>query len=477
MKSTSVDFVANARRALADPQLQVALDRAGTGFVARRRAAVEALPEFEALRAAATEIKDHTLAHLDHYLEHFENQVQQAGGNVHWAQDARQACDIVVDLCREQGARRIAKGKSMVGEEIGLNPALEAAGLEVAETDLGEYIIQLAQEPPSHIIAPAVHKNREQIADLFRAHHARHGLHGALDTVPAIVNEARQVLRSQFLAADVGITGANFLVAETGSTIVVTNEGNGDLSATLPRRHIVVAGIDKVVPTLEDADVLLRLLARSATGQAFTAYTSLFTGPKRDDDTDGPSRFDVVLVDNGRSNLLDGPFRDMLRCIRCGACLNHCPVYQAVGGHAYGWVYPGPMGAVLTPLLPGGGPADHLPNASSLCGRCEQVCPMSIPLPQLLREHRHQQHLQRRTGRRNRWALAAWAFLAARPRLYRPVMGMGVKLLRKLSGSRGRLQHAPLADAWTRTRDLPAPSGTTFMAQWRRTRARRGVPQ
>lgn len=470
MKSTAHRFVDNARAALLDPQLQAALDRAGPGFVDKRKAALAALPEFEALRRAAQEIKDHTLANLDHYLRHFEQQVRAVGGHVHWARDAKEACQITVRLCRESDARRVAKGKSMVGEEIGLNPALEAAGLDVIETDLGEYIIQLAHEPPSHIIAPAVHKNRAQIAALFRQHH---GLDASLDTIPAIVNEARQVLRDQFLQADVGITGANFLIAETGSAVIVTNEGNGDLCATLPRNHIVIAGIEKVVPTLEDTDVLLRLLARSATGQDFTAYTTLFTGPKRSEDPDGPAQFHVVLVDNGRSEMLGGPFRDMLRCIRCGACLNHCPVYQAVGGHAYGWVYPGPMGAVLTPLMLGGGEADDLPNASTLCGRCEAVCPMSIPLPRLLREHRRQQHDHGRGHRRSRWAIAAWAWLAARPRLYQMAMGLGVRLLGALGARRGVLRSLPLARPWTASRDLPAPSGSTFMRQWHNHRRNR----
>lgn len=473
MKSTAHRFVDNARAALLDPQLQAALDRAGPGFVDKRKAALAALPEFEALRQAAREIKDHTLANLDHYLLRFEQQVRSVGGHIHWARDAAEACEITVRLCRESDARYVAKGKSMVGEEIGLNPALEAAGLDVIETDLGEYIIQLAQEPPSHIIAPAVHKNRAQIAALFRQHH---GLDAPLDTIPAIVNEARQVLRDQFLRADVGITGANFLIAETGSTLIVTNEGNGDLCATLPRTHIVIAGIEKVVPTLEDADVLLRLLARSATGQDFTAYTTLFTGPKRSEDPDGPAQFHVVLVDNGRSEMLGGPFRDMLRCIRCGACLNHCPVYQAVGGHAYGWVYPGPMGAVLTPLMLGGGEADDLPNASTLCGRCEAVCPMSIPLPRLLREHRRQQHDHGRGHRRSRWAIAAWAWLAARPRLYQIAMGLGVRLLGALGTRRGVLRSLPLARPWTASRDLTAPSGSTFMRQWRNHQRNRRNP-
>ncbi len=470
MKPTSHAFADNAHRALDDATLQQALAKAGVGFVAKRRAAVAELPEFDALRQAGRAIKDHTLAHLDHYLLRFEETLQAAGGQLHWAETPDAACAAVLEICRDAGASIVAKGKSMVGEEIALNDALEGAGFEVVETDLGEYIIQIAHEPPSHIIAPAVHKTRAQIAALFEAHHRQPGLARPLESVPQIVDEAREVLREKFLSADVGITGANFLIAETGSTVIVTNEGNGDLSATLPRVHIVLASIEKVVPNLEDASVLLRLLARSATGQEITSYTSFFTGPRRSEDPDGPEEFHVVLLDNGRSRLLGGAFHDMLRCIRCGACLNHCPVYGAVGGHAYGWVYPGPMGAVLTPLMVGLEEGAPLPNASTLCGRCEEVCPMAIPLPKLLREHRRQEFDRGLVAGRSRWALAAWAFLARRPALYRLASRAGARLLHKLSRGRGRFAKLPLAQAWTAARDLPAPQGDTFMAQWRRSK-------
>jgi len=396
VKATSRAFRENAARALADQRLQQALGRARGGFVDKRAAAVAALPEFDALRERAQAIKDHTLAHLDWYLERFEERVTASGGQVHWARDTTELQETVLEICRTAGARRVTKGKSMVGEEAALNEALEGAGLEVTETDLGEYIIQLAKEPPSHIIAPAVHKTREQVDELF------HRFHRDLDPRPLtevaeLVNEARRVLRDRFLAADVGITGANFLVAETGSALVVTNEGNGDLTATLPRVHIVTASIEKVVPNLDDAATLLRLLARSATGQEFTSYTTLFTGPRRPEDPDGPEAFHVVLLDNGRSGMLGGPFREMLRCIRCGACMNHCPVYGAVGGHAYGWVYPGPMGSVLSPMLAGLEQTYHLPEASTLCGRCAEVCPVRIPLPSLLRRLRERKVAEKLT--------------------------------------------------------------------------------
>src|ERR1700757_3284909 len=380
MLATSRNFAVAARAGLANDELQRPLAMARTGFPLPRRLAVERLPEFEALRETGRSIKDHTLEHLDFYLELYESKVVASGGKVHWARTSEEACAAVLQICRSVGAKTVTKGKSMVAEEIGLNDFLEANGITPIETDLGEYIIQLRHEPPSHIIAPAIHLMREQVADTFRAAHD--GLDPArpLDEPRELCDEARMVLRPRFLAADVGITGANFLVAETGSSIIVTNEGNGDLTQTLPRIHIAIASLEKMVPTLEDATTLLRLLARSATGQEFSSYTTVSTGPRRPGDLDGPEQYHVVLLDNGRTDLLGGEFQDMLRCLRCAACMNHCPVYSAVGGHAYGWVYPGPMGAVLTPGLIGVEEAGHLPNASTFCGRCESVCPVRIPL-------------------------------------------------------------------------------------------------
>ncbi|HWG04894.1 MAG TPA: lactate utilization protein B, partial [Beijerinckiaceae bacterium] len=346
-------FKDSARRALADAQLQKALGNLRTGFTQKRHAAVARLPEFEALRDSARAIKDHTLAHLDLYLEAYEKRVTESGGHVHFAATADAACAKIVEICAAQGAKIIAKGKSMVAEEIGLNAALGNAGFSVIETDLGEYIIQLRNETPSHIIAPAIHLNRQQIAADFRNAHADRPKDRDLSDARMLLTEARSALRGHFLAADVGITGANFLVAETGSSIIVTNEGNGDLAQTLPKTHIVIASLEKIVPTLEDASQLLRVLARSATGQDMSVYTTLSTGPKRATDLDGPRNYHVVIVDNGRSAMLGTPDREMLRCIRCGACMNHCPVYDAIGGHAYGAVYPGPMGAVLTPMFVG----------------------------------------------------------------------------------------------------------------------------
>jgi L-lactate dehydrogenase complex protein LldF len=341
------------------------------------------------------------------------------------------------------------------------------AGIAPVETDLGEYIIQLRGEHPSHIIAPAVHLNKDQIEADFRAVHGHLPPDRQLSEGSQLVGEARQVLREKFLAADAGITGANFLVAETGTSIIVTNEGNGDLTQALPGAHIVIATIDKLVPTLEDASTILRLLARSATGQEFSAYTTFSTGPRRPGDPDGPREYHVVILDNGRTAMLGTVFQDMLRCIRCGACLNHCPVYQAVGGHAYGWVYPGPMGAVLTPALVGIENAAHLPNASTFCGRCEEVCPMKIPLPGMMRHWREREFERHLSPAAVRWGLRSWAFLATRPALYRIVTRLAARGLRLWAAGAGRSRHVPLAGGWTKYRDFPAPEGRSFMAEWK----------
>ena len=349
----------------------------------------------------------------------------------------------MLQICRSVGAKLVAKGKSMVAEEVGLNDFLEANGITPVETDLGEYIIQLRHEPPSHIIAPAIHLVKEQVAETFRAEHRSLDPDRLLAEPRQMCDEARSVLRPRFLAADVGITGANFLIAETGSSIIVTNEGNGDLTQTLPRIHIVMTSIEKLVPTFEDAATLLRLLARSATGQEFSSYTTISTGPRRPDDLDGPEQYHVVLLDNGRSAMIGTEFQDMLRCIRCSACMNHCPVYAAVGGHAYGWVYPGPMGAVLTPSLIGIEEAGHLPNASTFCGRCESVCPVKIPLPKMMRHWREREYAKKLSPPAYRGGLAAWAWVARRPALYHALAEIASRALGWAGGRRGRFRALP----------------------------------
>ena len=466
MLATSPEFKRNAAHAMADGRLQKALARTRPTFPARRAAAVAALPEFEELRETGRRIKNHTLTNLDFYLETFAANVERAGGKVHWCSTAADAREAVLAICRTAGARTATKGKSMASEEIGLNDHLSANGVTPVETDLGEYILQLRREPPSHIIAPAFHLSREDWEESFRRSHTHLPADRVFHDRRDIMAEARSELRARFLAADVGITGANFLIAETGSSVIVTNEGNGDLTQTLPRVHVVLASIEKVVPTLEDATALLRLLARSATGQEFSVYTTFSTGPRRGGDLDGPAEYHVVLYDNGRSSMLGTEFQDMLRCIRCAACLNHCPVYGSVGGHAYGWVYSGPMGSVLTPSLIGLDQAGHLPNASTFCGKCESVCPMKIPLPKMMRHWREREFERHLTPAATRRGLALWAWFARRPALYRLVTRAGVAGLGTFGRKRGRFRHMPLAGGWTDGRDLPAPEGATFFARY-----------
>ncbi len=471
MTITSPSFKENARAAIADAQLQRALTY-GLGFVERRRAAADRLPEFDALRDAARDIKNHTLAHLDLYLEAYESRLKASGGELHYAVTAEEARQIVLAICRKVAAKTATKGKTMIAEEIGLNDFLEENGIQPVETDLGEYLIQIRHEMPSHIIAPAIHLTKQQVEADFRRVHTHLPSDRNLDEPTTLLAEAREVLRQKFLAADVGITGANFLVAETGTSIIVTNEGNGDLTQTLPKIHIVLATIEKLVPTLEDASALLRVLARSATGQDMSVYTTLSTGPRRPDDPDGPAEYHVVILDNGRSAMLGGEFEDMLRCIRCGACMNHCPIFNAVGGHAYGWVYPGPMGAVLTPSLIGVDKAGHLPNASTFCGRCEEVCPVRIPLPRMMRAWREREFERHLSPATVRAGLGFWAFFVKRPRLYGLATALASRVLALFGWFTGRFRRLPLASGWTRYRDFPAPQGGTFQARWRR---RRGI--
>ena len=466
MELLSRDFKGDAAKALIDPVLQQNLSRLKGNFLERRLRARESLPEFDTLRDEAKAIKDHTLAHLDLYLKAFETQVTATGGTVHWARDAAEARAIVLAICQAEGAKTVTKGKSMIAEEIGLNPWLEVNDIEPIETDLGEYIIQLAHEPPSHIIAPAIHKNRQQVAELFAEHHPH--LNGRrLEDIDEMLADARMVLRERFLNADVGITGANFLIAETGQTVIVTNEGNGDLTQLLPRVHVAIASIEKIVPTLEDTIAILRVLARSATGQEMSSYTTFSAGGRRPGETDGPEAFHVVILDDGRSAMLGGELQDMLRCIRCGCCLNACPVYGKVGGHAYGSTYSGPMGSVLTPALVGLEGPKHLPNASTLCGRCEEVCPMRIPIPRMLRYLRQQQTDRGMAPPAVRWGLRLWGAVASRPKLYRRLTRFGIALMGLMGRRRGRFAKLPLAKGWTQGRDMPAPQGRTFQDMWR----------
>jgi L-lactate dehydrogenase complex protein LldF len=468
VNSSPKAFPEAARAALTDARLAEALSRLKTGFQAKRAEAFAALPDAEGLREAGRAIRADALSRLDELLVQFESKVQVAGGQVHWARDAAEAREIITRILKDAGAKLVTKGKSMIAEEVALNPHLEANGIVPIETDLGEYIVQLRREPPSHIIAPAYHLSRSQVAGTFRRAHTNLNPGRNLDDRAALVAEARAMLRGSFLHADAGITGANFLVAETGSAIIVTNEGNGDLTRLLPRTHIVLTSIEKAVPTLADASLLLRLLTRSATGQAITAYVTLANGPKRGGDADGPENFHVVLLDNGRSALLGGPAREVLQCIRCGACLNHCPVYGAIGGHAYGAVYSGPIGAALDPALEGIKVAHHLPNASSFCGRCETVCPVKIPLTRIMRHWRNMEFSQGVAPPVSIFALKLWSALAQRPKLYNFAVTLASRGLRLAAGGKKMLTTLPVFHGWFAERDLPVPPRDSFQARWRK---------
>ncbi|HEX2592837.1 MAG TPA: LutB/LldF family L-lactate oxidation iron-sulfur protein [Rhizomicrobium sp.] len=467
MKLDPQEFVAASHAALHDERLKPALGRLKTHFAFGRAKAIERFGDWQPLRDAGKAIRDHALANLDTLLETFERNVNTKGGTVHWARTPEEARTIIVGILRDAGARTVTKGKSMVSEEIELNPALEAAGFVPIETDLGEYIIQLRNEPPSHIIAPAFHLSKEDVAETFRTSHTDLDPARNLEERNTLVSEARKILRAKFEASDAGITGANFLSAAEGAAVIVTNEGNGDLSRLLPKTHIVVTGIEKVVPDLDDVAVLVRLLTRSATGQDISSYVSIMAGPRGAEQTDGPENFHVVLVDNGRSELMATDAEEVLRCIRCSACLNHCPIYAAVGGHAYGATYPGPIGAALNPGLLGLAEAHHHPNASTFCGRCAEVCPVKIPLPTIMRSWRAREYEQRLAPRMNVLGLGLWAFAAKNPALYRFGTGIAARLL-KLIGRDGAVHSFPLMKGWFAVRDFPAPQGKTFMEQLRR---------
>jgi L-lactate dehydrogenase complex protein LldF len=469
----SLSFRERAGRALADPVLQGALTNATKQFYGgKERGLAElpdlGLPEAETLRRRARAIRERTIAGLDRYLARLADEVQAAGGNVHWAKDAAEACRIVVEIASSHGIKRIAKSKSMLSEEIELNEALRRAGAEVVETDLGEWIIQLAGEPPSHIIAPAVHKTKEQVAELFAQ---KLGRPVPFD-IPGLTRTARQALREVFLAAEMGISGVNFAVAESGTLVVVTNEGNGRFATGLPPLHVAVMGLEKVVPTWDDLAVLLALLPRFSTGQHITSYVSCITGPRRPAEPDGPDELHLVIVDNGRSELLKGPYLESLYCIRCGSCLNSCPVYRVVGGHAYGWVYSGPIGAVQSPLLRGMARFHELPHASSLCGACRDACPVIIDLPRMLLELRREEveGAESRVSWAERLLFRLFAWAVRHPRLFRLAARLGRRFQFEPSGERWVAAMPFPASNWTAFRDFPALAEKPFHQRWQEQR-------
>ncbi|MAG81009.1 MAG: LutB/LldF family L-lactate oxidation iron-sulfur protein [Limnobacter sp.] len=459
MQVQSMFFERKASEKLNDPRLQENLKRLSSKFVNARATSILELEDFEGTRSAAVEIRNRSIKNLDVWLELFEQKAVETGAKVLFARTPQEAAQLVVKIAKKHGVKSVIKSKSMVTEEMALNKALEAADVKVRETDLGEYILQINDnERPSHIIAPVVHKDKEQVADLFEKHH-----HLPRKTdIAEMTREAREILRPQFLAADMGVTGGNFIIADTGSVALVTNEGNEGMCTINPRVHVAITGVEKVVPTLEDFATLIRLLPRSATGQSISNYVSLLTGPKREGDLDGPEHMYFVILDGGRTGLLGGEFEEMLRCIKCGACMNHCPVYQKIGGHAYGWVYPGPMGSVLTPSYTGIEKALDLPQAATLCGECHVVCPVKIPLPDLLRKLREQQFSRGLRPWQEKAAFKVWAFVAQRPALYRVLSRMGIKAMAWWGKRKGGIHSLPGARGWTDQRDFPVPTGETF---------------
>ncbi len=439
------------QKTLGDPRLQKAVYSA-TGRLAKgRRKTVGDLPEYQKLRQHAHDIKEHTLNHLDLYLEELERNVIAHGGHVIWANTAAEACDFVSKLAEDRGIKLVVKSKSMTSEEIHLNHHLERRGIEAVETDLGEYIIQLSGETPYHIIAPALHKTCEQVAEI---------LHAAADSSPeALTAIARATLRKKFLEAGIGITGANFLIADSGAIVLVENEGNARLSSSAPPIHIAIAGIEKLIPRAQDLAVFLKLLARSATGQPLSVYTSFLAGPRRAGEADGPEEFYLVLLDHGRTHVLaDRSKRQSLYCIRCGACLNNCPVYRKIGGYSYPWVYSGPIGKILTPQFSGSleqeMDASWLPFASSLCGACGEVCPVKIEIPKILLE------LRRESPKKapEKLAMRMFSWIMRHPRVYEQFKW--VRKMRTLPST------GPLK-AWLSQRDLPKLPEKSFREQWK----------
>jgi L-lactate dehydrogenase complex protein LldF len=459
------DFHAASVRAAGDEQLKRSINNAVLKQYTARQAIMNDLPDADALRTLAGEIKQHALDHLDYYLEQLKANVEKRGGHVHFAANAAEARQLILDIAVKAHCGRVIKSKSMVSEEIELAHAMEHAGMDVVETDLGEFIVQISHDRPSHIVAPIVHKDLKSIARLFSEYFKT----PYNDDPTALTQQARRYLREKFRGADFGMTGGNFLIAETGQICVVENEGNARQSTTTPRVLLSLVGIEKVVPRLADLSVMLKLLARSATGQAMTIYTSIFGGTRLAGEKDGPEEFHLVLMDNGRSEILASEYRETLRCIRCGACLNACPVYRKIGGHAYGHVYSGPIGALITPLFQGLGNFKDLPQASSLCGACYEACPVKINIPLHLINMRRDIVATKLNGPIERAIYRLWAWAMKSRFLYGVISAIQKFDLRRRARGTGWVQKLPsVAAGWTQIRDMPAPAEKMFHEMWQR---------
>ncbi|QGQ98252.1 iron-sulfur cluster-binding protein [Paenibacillus psychroresistens] len=450
--------------ALADEFLRKAVAYTTDKLKSGKLKAMEDFGDWEAWREQGKAIRTHTVSNIDYYLNQFADNVSKAGGHVHFCTTGAEATQVFMRIAEAKNAKLVAKGKSMVSEEIHLNHHLEDAGIEAIETDLGEYILQLAKETPSHLIIPAIHKNKQQIADLFTAESGEH----FEPNTRILADYAKKKLRNYFLEADIGLTGCNFAIAESGSITLVSNEGNARMVSTLPKTHVVIMGMERLVPSFADVEVMLNLLARSATGQKLTTYTSFITGPKQQGDLDGPEELHVIVLDNGRSSQLGDPiFQDVLNCIRCAACLNVCPVYRHVGGHAYGTVYSGPIGAVLSPLLQQDmKEAGQLAYASSLCGACYEACPVKIPLHDMLVHLRHRKVKMKMTPMLERIAFKSFELGFGSVTVYK-IATKTAYYLQKPFVKNGNIQKGPGPLAgWTQSRFFPMKPKRSFRDKW-----------
>ncbi|EJD6393417.1 iron-sulfur cluster-binding protein [Proteus mirabilis] len=464
LKTSSLPFKTLIDRQVHDQIMQKAVANAQETIGRNRQKMVDELGHWEDWRDRAAQIRDHVLANLDAYLYQLSEKIEQHGGHVFFAQTKEEASQYILNIAKEKKAKKIVKAKSMVTEEIGLNPVLENAGINVIETDLAEFILQQAKDAPSHVVVPAIHKNRAQIRQIF---HDKLGYNGS-DTPEEMTRFVRQNIRDDFFTADIGITGCNFAVAETGSVCLVTNEGNARLSTTLPKTHIAVMGMERIAPTFKEVDILITMLARSAVGLRLTGYNTWLTGPKENDNVDGPEDFHLVIVDNGRSKIIGSEFKDILRCIRCGACMNTCPAYRHIGGQGYDSIYPGPVGAVLTPLLGGYKDFKNLPYVCSLCTACDSVCPVKIPLSNLIKKHREVMVEQGITPTTERNITRVFNYVNRHPMLWKVGMNMGAHATKWFIKEGKSPLNIGAIKAWTEARNLPEGDGESFRSWFKK---------
>ncbi|MFP1828175.1 LutB/LldF family L-lactate oxidation iron-sulfur protein [Lonsdalea quercina] len=473
LKTSDVPFHERIRDQIDDAVMRKAVAMAQERIGANRQTMVDDLGHWESWRSRGEQIRRHVLENLDAYLYQLSENVTKNGGHVYFAATKAQATDYILTVAKQKQAKKIVKSKSMVTEEIGLNAALQSAGLSVIETDLGEYILQLAHDAPSHVVVPAIHRDRHQIRKIL---HDTLGYTGS-ETPEAMTRFIREQMRPQFFSADIGITGCNFAVAETGSVCLVSNEGNARLCTTLPKTHIAVMGMERLAPTFEEVDVLITLLARSAVGAQLTGYNTWLTGPREAGNVDGPEDFHLVVVDNGRSAVLGSEFRDILHCIRCGACMNTCPAYRHIGGHGYGSIYPGPVGAVLSPLLGGYADFKDLPYACSLCYACNSVCPVKIPLAQLILKHRRKMVDADLPPKAEQIATRLFTYVNSHPTLWKVGMVSGAHAVNWFIKNGKAPLNIGATGKWTEARDLPQGDGESFRSWFKQHQANKEEKQ